>query len=201
MRIEIVVFDGFADLDAFAPAQVLNLAAAEGAPFDVELVGVRGAGLVRSAWNTHIYVESGLGGPDAVIIPGGGWDNQSGFGTRAEVQDGYLPRKLAQLAPSLQWAGAICSGAMILAAAGMLRNRTATTSEGAVADLRAAGSFVVPQRVADDGDRITAAGLTSSMDLALWITDRFAGPEIAARTAVSIGHRPWGEVWTHNGAA
>lgn len=201
MRIEIVVFDGFDDLDALAPAEVLKIAADEGAPFDVELVGVRGPGLVRSAWNTQIYVEQALGEPDAVIIPGGGWAGQPEHGTWAQVQDGFLPRKLAELAPRLQWAGSVCTGAMVLSAAGMLRGRAATASQGVVADLRAAGSFVVTQRVADDGDRITAAGLTSSLDLALWVTDRFAGPEIAARTSVAIGYRPWDEVWTKDSAA
>lgn len=201
MRIEIVVFDGFDDLDALAPAEVLKIAAGEGAPFEVELVGVRGAGLVRSSRSTQIFVEKGLGGPDAVLIPGGGWAGQPEQGTWAQVQDGFLPHKLAGLAPSLEWAASVCTGAMILAAAGMLRGRAAAASDEVLDDLRAAGSFVVPQKVADDGDRITAAGLTSSLDLALWITDRFAGPEIAARTSIAIGYRPWDEVWTRGSAA
>lgn len=201
MRIEIVVFDGFDDLDALAPAEVLNIAADEGASFEVELVGAYGSGLVRSAWNTQIYVETGLGRPDAIIVPGGGWSDRPTRGAWVEVQNGALPRQLAALAPGLLWASSVSTGAMILAAAGMLRGRTATTSEAVAADLRAAGSYVVPQRVADDGDRITAAGLTSSLDMALWITDRFAGPEIAARTSVVTGYRPWDEVWTREPAA
>lgn len=201
MRIEIVIFDGFDDLDALAPAEVLNIAAREGAPFDVELVGVRSPGLVQSAWKTQIFVENVLGKPDAVIIPGGGWVAKPAHGTWAQVQDGFLPRKLAEIAPGLQWAGSVSTGAMVLAAAGMLHGQAATASQGVLEELRAAGSFVVPQKVADDGDRITAAGLTSSLDLALWITDRFAGAEIAARTSVAIGYRPWDEVWTRGTAA
>ena len=135
MRIEIVIFDGFDDLDALAPAEVLNIAAREGAPFDVELVGVHSPGLVQSAWKTQIFVENVLGKPDAVIIPGGGWVAKPAHGTWAQVQDGFLPRKLAEIAPGLQWAGSVSTGAMVLAAAGMLHGRAATASQGVLEEV------------------------------------------------------------------
>src|SRR5690349_7221130 len=103
MRIEIVIFDGYDELDAFGPFELLSLAARRGAPFEVALVGVDGAGEIRGNHGSRVVVESGLGTPaaatvpdavngpgpvvgpdatvvpdavtvpDAVIVPGGGW--------------------------------------------------------------------------------------------------------------------------------
>ena len=198
MNIEIIVFDGFDELDAIAPFEVLRHAANLGAPFAVGLVGADGAGEVRAANGLTMRVDAGIGTPDAVVVPGGGWLDGTGTGTgtgpgaRAQAEQGDLPMKLAELAPSMRWTASVCTGAMLLSEAGLLRGRTATTNRGAHEQLRRAGAQVVDERVVDDGDVITAGGPSCGIDLALWLTEREAGPAVAARTADVIHYD-----WTH----
>ena len=69
-----------------------------------------------------------------------------------------------------------------------------TTNRGVLDDLRAAGADVVDERVVDDGDVITAGGLTAGLDLGLWLVEREAGAELAADVARSIADEPRTEV-------
>ncbi len=194
MDIEIIVFDGFDELDAIGPFEVLRHAANAGAPFAVSLVGADGPGEVRAANGLTLRVDAGIGAPDALIVPGGGWFDP-GPGARAQADRGDLPKKLAELAPALRWTASVCTGAMLLAEAGLLRGRTATTNRGAHDQLRAVGTTVLDERVVDDGDVVTAGGPSCGIDLALWLTEREAGPEVAARAAGAI-HYEWAHaVW------
>jgi transcriptional regulator GlxA family with amidase domain len=192
MDIEIIVFEGFDELDAIGPFEVLRHATKAGAPFAVSLVGADGPGEIRAANGLSLRVDSGIGAPDALVVPGGGWLDGTDSGARVQANRGDLPKKLAELAPSLRWTASVCTGAMLLAAAGLLRGRTATTNRGAHDQLRATGTTVVDARVADDGDVVTAGGPSCGIDLALWLTEREAGPEVAARTADVIHYE-----WTH----
>jgi transcriptional regulator GlxA family with amidase domain len=83
----------------------------------------------------------------------------------------------------------VCTGAMILASAGALTGRRATTHHSAWADLDAAGATLVRERVVDDGDRVTAGGVTSGLDLALHLVERFAGAELAAAIAENLEYQ------------
>ncbi len=83
----------------------------------------------------------------------------------------------------------VCTGAMLLAAAGLLHGRAATTHHDALDDLRATGADVIDDaRVVDDGEIITAAGVTSGIDLALWIIERELGATAAEATARSLAY-------------
>ena len=195
MDIEIIVFDGFDELDAIGPFEVLRHAAGAGAQFRVALVGADGPGPVRAANGLHINVAAGIGRPDAVVVPGGGWLDRDGAGAYQQAHQGRLPATLADLAETVRWTASVCTGAMLLAAAGLLRGRTATTNSGAFADLRAAGTTVRDERVVDDGAVITAGGPSCGIDLALWLTEREAGPDIAARTAEVIQHEWTRSIW------
>lgn len=195
MRIEIVVFDGYDELDAFGPFEVLAVAAGQGAPFDVTLVGVDGAGEIRGHHGSRVVVDAGLGTPDAVIVSGGGWLDRAPAGAWAEAERGVLPRRLAALAPGLRWTASVCTGAMLLSAAGLLRGRPATTNRNAQAELRERGALVRSNRVVDDGTLITAGGLVAGLDLGLWIIEREVGADLAAAVASSIEYRPHHDVW------
>jgi transcriptional regulator GlxA family with amidase domain len=195
MRIEIVIFDGYDELDAFGPFEVLGLAAAKGAPFEVALVGAEGAGEVRGSHGSLVLVDAGLGSPEAVVVAGGGWLDRAPAGAWAQVEKGSLPRQLAALVPKLQWTASVCTGAMLLAAAGLLKGRTATTNRHAQADLRDYGVTVLPNRVVDDGTLITAGGITAGLDLALWLTTREAGAGVAREVAASMEYTPVPDLW------
>jgi transcriptional regulator GlxA family with amidase domain len=88
---------------------------------------------------------------------------------------------------------AVCTGTMLLAAAEITRGRRAITHHVAIDALAASGAEVVLSRVVDDGDLVTAGGVTSGLDLALHLVARFAGEEAASEGRVRIEYptAPW----------
>ncbi|MER7892420.1 DJ-1/PfpI family protein [Micromonospora sp. NPDC094482] len=183
MRIEIVVFDGVDELDVFGPFEVLSMAG-----FSVELVAVERPGPVTSMRGVRFDVPTVLGQADGLVVPGGGWLNRAPAGAWAQAQLGVLPARLAALAPSTRWVASVCTGGLLLAAAGLLADRQATTNQNAYEELRAYDVDVVAERVVDDGDRITAGALSAGLDLGLWITERELGSATADRVAAVIGY-------------
>ncbi|MEV4211979.1 DJ-1/PfpI family protein [Micromonospora sp. NPDC049662] len=184
MRIQIVVFDGFDELDVFGPFEVLAMAG-----FAVELVAVERPGPVRSMRGVTLHVPTVLGPADGIVVPGGGWLNRAAAGSWAQAQHGVLPARLAALAPATRWLASVCTGSLLLAAAGLLTGRRATTNRNAYEELRAYGVTVLDERVVDDGDRITAGALSAGLDLALWITEREVDVATADRVAATIEYR------------
>jgi transcriptional regulator GlxA family with amidase domain len=187
-NIEIVLFDGFDELDAIAPYEVLRTAAGHGAAIAAELVGAHGAhgaGTVTASHGTRIAVDRGPSeAADVLLVPGGGWFH--GAGIRAEIRRGELTRLLADAHARGAVVGSVCTGAMLLAASGLTAGRRATTHRSAIEDLRASGAEVVEGRFVDDGDLVTAGGVTAGLDLALHLVERFGGAEIAATVATEI---------------
>jgi transcriptional regulator GlxA family with amidase domain len=185
MRIDIVIFDGFDELDAIAPYEVLRTAEQLGAPLHAELVGAHGAATITASHGTRIAVDRGPAeDADMLLVPGGGWFH--GAGVRDEIERGVLPRTLAAAREGGAILGSVCTGAMLLAGAGLVESRRATTHHSAFDDLRAAGAEVVETRFVDDGDLMTAGGVTSGLDLALHIVEKVAGASIAERVARKI---------------
>ncbi len=198
MRIDIILFDGFDELDALGPFEVFQNAALNGADFIVRLVAPAGASEVVGAHGLRVKAEAALRSkpsPELILVPGGGWNDRRAQGARAETERGDIPAYLAELHQSGVTIAAVCTGAMIVAATGLLRGRPAITHRGAIEDLRAAGAEIVQERVVDDGQLITAGGVTSGLDLALWLVERYASKEIAGRVAGEMEHERVGSVW------
>lgn len=190
MRIEIVLFDGFDEMDAIAPFEVFRTAAELGAPIEAELVGAHGAATVTASHGARIVVDRGPAeARDLMLVPGGGWFH--GPGVRAEIERGVLTRTLVAAHEAGSILGSVCTGAMLLAATGLLEDRPATTHHSAIADLRAAGARVVDgARFVDDGDIVTAGAPTCGLDLGLRLVERERGPEAAAAAAREIAYEP-----------
>jgi transcriptional regulator GlxA family with amidase domain len=187
MQIDIVLYDGFDELDALAPYEVFQSAAVLGADIQAELVGAHGGGTITADHGARIVVDRGPSDAcDMVLVPGGGWNTRSEIGARGEAQRGDLPARIASLHAAGKTIASVCTGAMLLAAAGITYGRPATTHHSAVADLRASGANVMDARVVDDGDVITAGGVTSGIDLALLIVEQQAGADIAGQVAREI---------------
>ena len=185
MKIDIVVFDGFDEMDAIAPYEVLRTAAALGAPIEAELVGAHGVATITASHGLRVAVDRGPSeSAQMLLVPGGGWFH--GPGVRDEIERGELPRLLAAAREGGAIVVSVCTGAMLLAAAGLVEGRPATTHHAAHEDLRAAGAQVVEARFVDDGDLLTAGGVTSGLDLALHLVERIAGASIAAEVADEI---------------
>ncbi len=180
MRIEIVVFDGFDELDAIGPFEVLRNAAQAVEGLDVRLVGLDGPGDVVASHGLRLVVDHGLSDDaDLDVVPGGGWHDRAPQGARFEAERGTLPRRLAELRAHGARLASVCTGGMLLAAAGITDGRPATTHHGAIDDLRASGADVKDARVVDDGDLITSGGVTSGLDMALHLVEREWGERLA----------------------
>ncbi|ADB31116.1 ThiJ/PfpI domain protein [Kribbella flavida DSM 17836] len=196
MRIEIVVFDGVDEMDVMGPFEVWGNAARMGR-LELTLVGLDGPVEVTGMNGLQFRATDGLGKthPDAVCVPGGGWGSRAEKGAWAEVQRGVLPARLAELAPDLSWIGSVCTGSMLLAAAGLTKDRAATTHHTAWADLQETGANLKAHRVVDDGDLITAGGITSGIDLAFWIIERELGADLSTEIAEFMEYHPDRDIW------
>ncbi|MET8987133.1 DJ-1/PfpI family protein [Nonomuraea wenchangensis] len=181
MRADIVVFDGADDLDVVGPYEVLGLAGRAGQGVTVRLVSLDGPRTVTTAGGLSLPAAGWAPQEaDVLIVPGGGYAGSETSGVRAELDSGRLPAALASAArPGLVLAS-VCTGAMLLGAGGLLTGRACTTHHRAVEDLVAAGGRHVKARVVDDGDLVTAGGITSGLDLAIWLVERYRGAQAAA---------------------
>lgn len=198
MRIDIALFDGFDELDALAPFEVLRRAAELSADIQARLVARGPEVEITAFYGLRVAVEGTLEAdprPDVIIVPGGGWNHRGPRGARAEAKRGDLPASLARLHAQGAILAGVCTGAMLIASAGLLKGRAATTHHLALDDLRAAGAEVIHARVVDDGDVITAGGVTSGLDLALWLVERFASPAIATAVESRMEYERRGTVW------
>ena len=207
---EVVVFDGFDDLDAIAPLEILTAAG-----FPTRVVRPAGhATTVHSAHGLVMHVDAVLmtasdlaaapepssgadadaqAGPALVVVPGGGWlDAAPGVRDQCE---GPLPDVLAARHDAGAVMASVCTGAMLLARAGLLAGRPAVTNRNALDDLAAAGADVRRDaRVVDDGSVVTAGGPAAGIDLAIRLVARFAGEEAAQEAAARLEHEPVGPV-------
>jgi putative intracellular protease/amidase len=193
---EIVVFDGFDDLDAIAPLEILTAAG-----FPTRVVRPAGhAATVRSAHGLAMQVDAELATPALVVVPGGGWlDAAPGVRDQCE---GPLPATLAALHDAGTAVASVCTGAMLLARAGLLTGRPAVTNRNALDDLESAGADVRRDaRVVDDGSVVTAGGPAAGIDLAIRLVARFAGDDAGRQAAERLEHEPVGPVLVGVGTA
>jgi transcriptional regulator GlxA family with amidase domain len=200
MRCEVILYDGFDELDALAPWEVLSSFADLRDDFDAALVSLDGAASVRAAHGTVVAPHRALSeSVDVLVVPGGGWNDRSDEGARAQVRRGALPAAIRERHERGALVASVCTGAMILAAAGLVEGRHAITHHGAIADLEAAGAHVVHARVVDDGDLVTAGGVTSGLDLALHLAERFFGSDAALAAERELEYERRGTVWRGSG--
>ncbi|MDQ6885333.1 MAG: DJ-1/PfpI family protein [Candidatus Dormibacteraeota bacterium] len=196
MRVAILLYQGFDELDAIGPFEVFRHAANAGAEIDVTLVTLDGAPEVTASGGLRVRPDGVLSGqPDLVLIPGGGWSNRSAQGAWAEVNRRELPARIRQLKEAGSTIATVCTGGMIAAHAGIVAGRPAVTHHTALEDLRATGARVINARVVDDGDLLMAGGVTSGIDLALWIVEREFGAAIADAVTAEMEFPRSRDIW------
>jgi transcriptional regulator GlxA family with amidase domain len=186
MRIEILVFDGVDEMDVMGPFEVWSHASRR-PEFELALVGLDGPVEVTGLHGLQFKAPEGLGTPDALFVPGGGWMNRAERGSWA--QRTVLAPRIAEVAQHTQWIGSVCTGSMLLAEAGLVKGRPATTNRGAWEEFEAFGADLKKHRVVDDGTLVTAGGITSGIDLALRIVEREVDPGLADRIAAAMEYR------------
>jgi transcriptional regulator GlxA family with amidase domain len=188
VRFDLVVFDGVDELDAIGPLSVLRRAAGEDSSVEVRLVHLAGAPSVIGAGGLRFFVDVPLqvGGQDVLIVPGGGWAARSPLGAYAEAAAGRLPPALAACAQRTNLLASVCTGALLLAHAGLVAGRRMSTHHTARAELAGFGAIVMDDRVVDDGDLVSCGGVTSGIDLALWLVERELGASLAEQVATRL---------------
>jgi transcriptional regulator GlxA family with amidase domain len=203
MRVAVVVYPGFEELDAVGPYDVLRTAAVAGGDVETLLVTRDHAGRVTGSNGLTVEPQGTLDdGPfDVVIVPGGGWNARAVAGAYAEAQRGELPAALRRLHETGATLASVCTGGMLVSAAGLSRGRPSTTHYLALDELRDAGAEVIEARVVDDGDLLSCGGVTAGIDLALWLVERSCGKELADAVARTIEHERRGHVWSRRRAA
>ncbi|WNV85447.1 DJ-1/PfpI family protein [Umezawaea sp. Da 62-37] len=196
LRVQVLMFDGVEEQDWAAPAEVLGIAGAmSGGALTTTLVTTGRPGAVTCNFGARVDVAEGWSPreADVLVVPGGGrYTDPASSGVRRLMTDRDFLRRLASA--DVLPVG-ICTGVMLLSAAGMTRGRNATTHAGAKADLAAQGATVVNARVVDDGDLVTGGGVTSGLDVSLWLVERFLGAQLAQRVETLLEYERRGTVW------
>jgi transcriptional regulator GlxA family with amidase domain len=189
--IEIVMFNGFDELDVVAPFEILVSAG-----YQVELVTLEPCQSVTGGHGMTLTPGGVLGPrPDLLIVPGGGWVSKASDSAWGEVRRGALPSAVAERHAAGSRIAGVCTGGMLIAASGILRGRPAVTHRSALDDLRKYGVQVHPEaRVVDDGDVLTSGGVTSGIDLALHLIEVDRGRDAALNQAARIEHEFRGPV-------
>ena len=199
-QIDILLYDGFDELDAVAPFEVFENAARAGADCEVTLVTHEKQDRVTASHGLEVGVDGQLSGPgtedapDLLLVPGGGWSGEGEQGVRREYESGDLPEEITAHHAAGATIASVCTGAMLLERAGILGDGPAITHQSAVADLEAAGVTVPDRRVVDTGKILTAGGVTSGLDLALHIVQREFGEDIADEVATVLEYEPSDEI-------
>lgn len=185
MQVAIPIFEGFTALDAVGPYDVLQT--------------MPGTEVVFCAPEPGTYrTESGALGlqadrgfeevtePDVVVVPGG-------LGNRRWLEagaDNPYTEWLSAVHPGTQWTTSVCTGSLLLAAAGLLEGTDATTHWAARATLAGLGANPVAERVVERGKIVTAAGVSSGIDMALRLVERIAGETAAQAVQLAIEYDP-----------
>lgn len=198
MKIQIVLFDGFGELVSFAPFEVLKRAIEEGAPFTVELVSSVQKQEVTISFGITVKLHDFLrmdNRPDLLIVPGGGWNHKAEHGARKQAELGTLTETIREMHNEGTIVAGVCTGGMLLAASGILNDKKATMHHLAQSEMSEYGAEFLPYRIVDQGDIITVRGVTSGIDLALWVIEKFASPKIAAAVEYRMEYERRGVVW------
>jgi transcriptional regulator GlxA family with amidase domain len=190
VRIGIYLFDGAEELDWAGPWEVLAAWAQQFPDDDVEVVTVaRTAGTIVCARGLRVVADltwADAGKLDVVVVPGG-------VGTRRELVDVEVLAWLRDLYEGGTLTTSVCTGSTVLAAAGLLRNRPATTWWGALDRLAALDETIEVRpddRFVDSGEIVTAAGVSAGIDMALHLVARLHSVERAREVKRYIQYDP-----------
>jgi transcriptional regulator GlxA family with amidase domain len=182
MDIAILLYDRFTALDAIGPYEVLSRL-----PGATLRFLAADAGLVRTDNGTlTVAVEHSLADvphPDIVLVPGGPGEVAARAGRP-------VLEWLRSADQTSTWTASVCTGSLILAAAGLLEGRRATSHWLALEELGRLGATPVSERVVFDGKLVTAAGVSAGIDMALALAARVAGERVAEAIQLGIEYDP-----------
>jgi transcriptional regulator GlxA family with amidase domain len=184
MQIAIVLYPGMTALDAMGPYEVLRMMPDAEIRFVGHEVGpVAADSRVLFLGVTHTFAETPS--PDMVLVPG------SGTATATMMADKQVTEWLKQVHETTTWTTSVCTGALILGAAGLLEGLPATTHWTAQKVLPSLGAIAQPEeRIVRSGKIVTAAGVSAGIDLGLWLAGEIHGREVAEGIQLMIEYDP-----------
>jgi putative intracellular protease/amidase len=181
MDIVIPIYDDFTALDAIGPYEVLSRIGGR-----VRFIGREAGPVVTDNGMLRVLAEATLGeatSPDIVVVPGG-------VGTRALTTDPVWLDWLRDVHATSTWTTSVCTGSLLLGAAGILDGLRATSHWLELETLRQWGAEPTGERVVEQGKVITAAGVSAGIDMALTLAARVAGEDTAKAIQLAIEYDP-----------
>jgi transcriptional regulator GlxA family with amidase domain len=181
MQITILLYEKLAAQDAVGPYEVFRCVPG----WDVRFAGLR-AGEVRSEGGLGLIVDQTLDQvteADLVLVPGG-------RGSDLLLENEAVLSWLREIDTTTKWTTSVCTGALILGAAGLLKGKRATSNWLALDELPKYGVEEVGGRWVEDGKLLTAAGVTAGIDMALHLVGREAGTDVAEAVQLGIEYDP-----------
>ena len=182
MQVAYLLYERFTALDITGPHDVFN-----SVPGNESIFVAEQAGPVRNESDTLSLVADAsldeVTSPDIVVVPGG-------FGNRLLLDHEPLHEWIRGVHETTTWTTSVCTGSLLLAAAGLLDGAPATTHWLARKRLAELGANPVPDRVVEHGKIVTAAGVSSGLDMALHLVKKINGPEVAQAVQLGIEYDP-----------
>ncbi|GAA0343881.1 DJ-1/PfpI family protein [Actinoallomurus spadix] len=219
MLAQFVLFDGFDPLDVVGPFEVFSAAGMVTDQVSAELVAPDGPGEIRSGVPGVSLTAAASLNPDRadlIVVPGAAGStpppdrNDLTDEEREATVPAILGRTLTTGLPALlgkalaaprTTVAAVCGGSLILSMAGLIEGRNAATHHQGLGMLGASGVNVIRARVVDDGDLVTSGGVTSGLDVGLYLLEREVGPKIALAVEELFEYERRGVVWRDLGPA
>jgi putative intracellular protease/amidase len=182
MQIAIPLYDRFTALDAVGPYEVLSRLPGATVHFIAAEPGMKRTETRMLGLNADFSLDQ-LPEPEVIVIPGG-------YGTRALLDDEEMLGWLRNAHEHSEWTTSVCTGSLLLAAAGILDGLDATTHWLEYDLLERLGARPTGKRVVRQGKVITSAGVSSGIDMALVLAAEIAGPEVAQAIQLGIEYDP-----------
>jgi transcriptional regulator GlxA family with amidase domain len=182
MQIAILIFEKLTALDAIGPYEVLRSVP----DWEVKFVGPSKGPIRTDSGALGLNADYALAevtDPDIVLVPGG-------EGNRPLMEDQAVLGWLRDVDETSKWTTSVCTGSLVLGAAGLLKGKRATTHWLYLERLREFGADPVGERFVEDGKVITAAGVSAGIDMALHLVAREVGPEVAQAVQLGIEYDP-----------
>jgi len=182
MEIAIALFDRVTALDAIGPYEVLSRLPRANVTFVAAQAGVQRTDTGRLGLTADAAFAE-LPHPGIVLIPGGG-------GTDELLDDGPILEWIRTAHETSAWTASVCTGSLVLGAAGILEGKRATSHWLALEQLHAFGAEPTAERVVFDGKIVTAAGVSAGIDMALRLAAEIAGERVAQAIQLGIEYDP-----------
>lgn len=182
MNIAILLYDNFTALDAIGPMEVLSSVPGARVRFVADQPGT----VTNETGLLTVQVAATLDEvpqPDILVVPGGPGD-------RAAMGNERILSWIRTAHPTARWTTSVCTGALVLGAAGVLHGAPATTHWAMRAELATFGATYVPERFVQHGTIITAAGVSAGIDMSLWLARELTDEATARMVQLFIEYDP-----------